>query len=228
MRQILVIGLGKFGSTVARELAEKGAQVIAVDKSKECVEEIKEHVSYAVSLDATDEQALRSLGVENVDVGVVCMGEDVEAALLTTLLLRKIGISRVWARAISPLQQEILRIMEVDHIVNLEEEMGSIVARSLLTTSITKRIPLTPVHSLAEIEVPAAFLNKTIRELEVRRKHGVTVVAIRRKAPRITDRGERTFEDVIEDISSPDTVLQEGDVLIVVGKDEHIEKLSEV
>jgi trk system potassium uptake protein TrkA len=227
MRQILVIGLGKFGSTVAKELTEKGAQVVAIDKDEERVEDIKELVAFAVSLDATDEKALRSLSVENVDVGVVCIGEDVEAALLTTLILKKIGVSRIWARAISPLQQEILRIMEVDHVVNLEEEMGSIVARSLLTIQITKRIPLTPMHSLAEVKIPAPFVGKSIRQLEVRQKYGITVVAIRRKEPKITDRGERTFEEAIEDVSSPDTMLQEDDVLIVVGKDENIEEFSQ-
>jgi len=227
MRQVAVIGLGNFGSTVAKELTEKGGQVIAVDQDKDKVEDIKESVSYAVALDTTDETALRTIGIENVDVAVVCIGEDIEAALLTTLLLKKMGIKKIWARAISPLQREILKTMEVDNVINLEEEMGRIVARSLVTTRITKRIPLTPVHSLAEIEVPRSFIDKSVGQIEVRKKYGVNIVAIRRKVPKITDYGERLLEDSIEDVSSPDKVMEEGDVLVVVGTDENIEALPQ-
>lgn len=101
MRQVAVIGLGKFGSTVAKELTERGAQVIAVDENKERVENIKELVTYAVVANSTDELALRASGIQNVDIAVVCVGEDVEANLLTTLLLKKMGVKKVWARRIS-------------------------------------------------------------------------------------------------------------------------------
>jgi trk system potassium uptake protein TrkA len=226
MRQVLVIGLGKFGSTVAHELTERGAQVIVVDKDKERVEDVKESVSYAVALDATDEKALRSIGIENVDVAVVCIG-GVEASLLASLLLRKIGIQKIWARAVSPLQAEILRTLEVDHVINLEEEMGRIVARSLVTPNIIRRVSITSLHSLAEIQTPKSFVGKTVGQIEARKEYGVNIVAIRKKVPQITDHGERTFEDVIEDISSPDRILEEKDILMVVGRDQNIDQLPQ-
>src|SRR3989304_3273057 len=97
MRQIAVIGLGKFGSTVARRLVEEGAQGIAIDENKEGVEALKDYVTYAAVANSTDEGALRALGVHNVDVAVVCVGEDVEANLLSTLLLRQMGVEKIWA-----------------------------------------------------------------------------------------------------------------------------------
>lgn len=153
MRQIAVIGLGKFGGTVAKELTARGAQVIAIDEQKERVESLKESVTYAVAVNSTDENALRAIGIQNVDIAVICIGEDIEAALLTTLLLKKMGIKRIWTRAISPLQQEIFKTLQVDYIINLEEEMGKIIANSLTSSNVTRHIPLTSGCSIAEIKM---------------------------------------------------------------------------
>lgn len=227
MRQVAVIGLGKFGNTVAKELAQRGAKVIAIDKNKERIEELKDIVSYAVALDTIDKDALRSVGIQDVDIAVVCIGEDIEANLLTTLLLKKLGVRKVWSRAISSLQQEILKTLEVDEIINLEEEMGQIVARSLISTSITKHIPLSAGHSIAEIRIPQSFVGKTIREINPREKFNINIVAIKKMIPKINDQGERIFEELIEDVPSPHKPLEEEDVLFIVGTDQSIKKFSE-
>ena len=227
MRQIAVIGLGNFGSTVAKELTEKGAQVIAIDKNKDRVEDLKDSVAYAVTLDTIDKDALKSVGIEDVDVAVVCIGEDIEANLLSTLLLKKMGVRKIWARAISPLQREILKALEVDEIIGLEEEMGRIVATSLVSASITKHIPLSRGHCIAEIKVPAVFIGKTIREINPREDFNINIVAIKKKVPKINEQGERTFEDYIEDVPSPNRPLDPGDVLLVVGTNENIKKFAE-
>lgn len=226
MRQVAVIGLGKFGSTVAKELTERGAQVIAVDENKERVENIKELVTYAVVANSTDELALRASGIQNVDIAVVCVGEDVEANLLTTLLLKKMGVKKVWARAISPLQQEILKTMEVDYIINLEEEMGTLVANSLISRSISKCIPITPGCSIAEIMVPKNLQGKNIKELKLRENFKLNIVAVKKKKPQINKLGERILEDYMEHVPSPDAALEETDILLVIGKDADIEKFS--
>jgi len=227
MRYVAVIGLGNFGSTVARELTDKGAKVIAIDKDRERVEAIKESVSYAAALDSINEAALRSVGIQDVDVAVVCIGDDVEANLLSTLLLKKLGVKRIWARAISPLQQEILRSLDVDKVVSLEEEMGRIVARSLVSPGVGKYISLERDHGLAEIEVPNALVGKTIDEIKPREMHRVTIAALKRRVPQIDDRGERVFKEVFEVAPPHDRPLEESDVLIVVGADADILKFSE-
>jgi len=226
MRHIAIVGLGKFGSTVARELTERGAQVIAIDEQKERVEELKEFVTYAVTANATDENALRALGIQDVDAAVVCIGEDVEANLLTTLLLKKLGIKEIWARAISPLQQEILRALEVDYIVNLEEEMGNIVANSLASANVIKYIPITSQYSLAEMKVPEPFIGKTIRQIDPRERFKVNIIAVKKKVPKINEYGERIFVESLEDISFPDKPLDSEDILLAVGKVKDIERFA--
>jgi trk/ktr system potassium uptake protein len=227
MRYVAVIGLGNLGSTVAKELTDKGAKVIAIDKDKDRVEAIKDHVSYAVALDSIDYAALKAIGIQDVDIAVVCIGQDIEANLLSTLLLKKMGVKKIWARAISPLQTEILKTLEVDEIINLEEEMGKTVASSLVSTSITKHIPLAPDHSIAEIVVPKAFIGKTIREIHPREKFNINIVAVKKKVPQINDRGERIFEEAIETVPSPDKPLEAEDTLLVVGSDENLKKFAE-
>lgn len=226
MRQIAVIGLGNFGSNVARELVEQGAQIIAIDKNKDRVESLKELVTYAVALNATDESALRSVSVHDVDAAVVCIGVDIEANLLTTLLLKKIGVKKVWARAISPLQQEILKALEVDSIINLEQEMGRLVARSLVIENVVKHIHLSPGYSVAEIKVPPKLVGKTLRETRLRKEHNLNVVAVKKKRPQITREGERTFEEYTENVPSPDSAFEENDILVIVGSDSDIADFS--
>ncbi|MDD5566143.1 MAG: TrkA family potassium uptake protein [Candidatus Omnitrophica bacterium] len=226
MRQIAVIGLGKFGGTVAKELTARGAQVIAIDEQKERVESLKESVTYAVAVNSTDENALRAIGIQNVDIAVICIGEDIEAALLTTLLLKKMGIKRIWTRAISPLQQEIFKTLQVDYIINLEEEMGKIIANSLTSSNVTRHIPLTSGCSIAEIKMHKSFVGKSLREINTRKRFNINIVAVKKKRPKINDLGERIFEEYVENVPSPDTPLEEDNVLLVVGTDKDIEKFA--
>lgn len=227
MRQIAVIGLGKFGSTVAKELTDRGAQVIAIDENKERVETLKESVAYAAVADSDDEGALRAIGIQNVDVAIVCIGENVESNLLTTLLLKKMGIKKIWSRAISPLQLEILKTLEVDNIINLEEEMGKIVANSLISPIVSKFIPLTCEHSVIEIKVPKSFAGKTIREINAREKFKVNIIAVEKHKPVINKLGEREFEKYIEHVPLPDVPLEEEDTMFIVGDNADIKKFSE-
>jgi trk system potassium uptake protein TrkA len=224
MRNIAVIGLGGFGSSVARELTEKGIEVLAIDRDREPVEAIKDSVAHAVTL--TDENALRAVGIRNVDVAVVCIGEDIEANLLTTILLKKIGVHRIWTRALSPLQQEILKMLEVENVINLEKEMGGFVATSLSSSNITRHIPLAKGHSIIEVQVPAEFIGKTLRELDPRNKFGVNIVAIKKTVPAINEQGERVLEESIEDVPQPDDVLDETDRLLIVGTNKNVERFA--
>jgi len=226
MRNIAVIGLGKFGASLARELTEKGVEVLAIDRDRESVDAIKDSVTHAASLNSTDEDALRAVGIQNVDVAVVCIGEDIEANLLTTILLKKMGVHRIWTRALSPLQQEIIKMLEVDNIINLEKEMGGFIATSLASSNITRHIPLAKGHSIVEVQVPPEFVGKTLRALDARNKYSINIVAIKKLVPGITDQGERIVEESIEDVPKPDDVLEETDHLLIVGSDKNVEKFA--
>lgn len=226
MRTIAVIGLGGFGSAVARALTEKGIEVLAIDTNQDLVENIKNEVAHAATLNATDEEALRAVSIQNVDVAVICVGKDIEANLLTTILLKKMGLPRIWTRVISPLQEEILKRLEVEKIINLEMEMGYIVATSLASANIIRHIPLSKDHSIVELKVPESYVGQTLRRLDPRKSFNVNIVAIKKMRPAITDQGERTLEPHIEDIPDPDAPLDEDDILLVVGSDKNIESFS--
>lgn len=226
MRTIAVIGLGSFGSSLARELAEKGAQVLAIDRDSTHVDAIRDFVAYAATLNSTDEEALRAVDILNVDVAVVCIGKDIEANLLTTILLKKMGVHRIWTRALGALQQEMLKMIKVENIINLEKEMGSIIASSLVASNITRHIPLAKGHSIGEIEVPAAFIGKTLRALDARNKFNINIVAVKKMIPGINDQGERIMEESIEDVPRPDDLLEENDRLLIVGSDKNIERFA--
>lgn len=226
MKQIAVIGLGNFGSNVVKELIEQGAQVIAIDSSKERVDALKDIATYAAALNSTDEDALRSVAIHQVDAAVVCIGDDIEGNLLTTILLKRMGVKNVWSRAISPLQQEILKALEVTSVINLEQEMGCMVARSLMIENVVKHIHLSAGYSVAEIKMPTALVGKTLRKAKLRVDFKLNVVAIKRKIPQINREGERTFEEHTENVPSPDTELGEEDILVIVGSDRDIAAFS--
>ena len=227
MRTIAVIGLGGFGSAVARALADKGVQVLAIDRDGDLVETIKDSVAHAATLNSTDEEALRAVGIQDVDVALVCIGKEIEANLLTTILLKKMEIHRIWTRVISPLQEEMLKMLEVENIINLEKEMGSIVASSLASSNITRHIPLSKTHSIVEVQVPAEFAGKKLREIDLRGKFNINIVAIKKMVPAITDQGEHSVEERIEDVPQPDDILEESDRLLVVGTDKNVERFAD-
>lgn len=228
MKQFAVIGLGSFGYALAQELMEQGAQVIAIDRDAQRIESIKELVTYAVTLEAGDEAALKAALIHEVDVAIVCIGDNIEANLLVTVLLKRLGVKTIWARAISPLQQEILKALEIDSIINLEHDMGCMVARSLIIENVVKHVFLSPGYSVAEVKVPESMVGKTLRQSGFRKDYNLNVVGIRRKVPRITKDGERTFEEIIENVPAPDAKLEVEDVLVMVGKDTDILKFTKI
>lgn len=226
MRQIAVFGLGSFGSTVAKTLTDQGIEVIAVDADKEKVEDIKDYVAVAVALDATDEKALRSIGLEQIDAAIVCIGENVEANLLTTTLLKKMGIKTIYGRSVNPLQEEILRALDITRILNLEKEMGETVGKSLTSPNIQVSMKLSSGHTMAEIKIPKEFCGHSIKDLNLRKRYEINIVAIKKQIPAIDERGQRILKEEINDLPQAEDILEDTDCLIIVGKQESINLLT--
>ena len=157
MRQFAVIGLGRFGFRVAEVLSGKGAQVIAIDKDNIVVEKIRDIVTEAVQLDSTDEEALRECRVEDVDVAVVSIGEHIESCILTTAILKNIGIKEIVSRAGTKLQAQILKEVGATRVIFPEEDMGLRVANSILAPGVLEYIDLGADYNLAEIEIKGAL-----------------------------------------------------------------------
>ncbi|MEA2082630.1 MAG: TrkA family potassium uptake protein [Elusimicrobiota bacterium] len=226
MRQIAIIGLGSFGNALAKALASSGVEVIAIDRNKDRIEELKEYVTLAVACDATDEKTLKNIGLDDVDLACVAIGEDVEASLLTAILLKKLGVSSIFSRAVTPMQKEILKSIGVTRIIEIENEMGKEIANAIIAPRILKRVALGENHSIAEIKVPSKFVGKRISELNLRQKHKINIVAIKRSVPDIDkSTGARATKEEIDTVPDPDTYFDENDIIIVAGADKDIKNI---
>ncbi|MGQ9825271.1 MAG: potassium channel family protein [Desulfotomaculales bacterium] len=214
MKQFAVIGLGRFGSSVARTLAQMGYEVLAVDSDDEKVNAVSDEVTYAVQVDAMEEEALKSLGLRNFDVVIVAIGHEVKASILVTVMLKEMGVSKVVAKANDELHGKVLQKVGADVVVFPERDMGVRLAHALVSRNIIDQIRLSSEYSIAEIVVPARFVGKTLEDSALRKKYGVTVLAIRRNEGIIVSPGAGE-------------VLLEGDVLVIIGRDEKIKGLSE-
>lgn len=227
-RQFAVIGLGRFGSSVARTLVNAGYEVLAIDENEERIKEISDLVTEAVKLDATDEKALRAVGIEDVDVAIVAIGTDMQASILITLLLKEIGVKEVVAKAINARHGRILQKIGADKVVFPEREMGERLAQTLITPSVLEQIELAPGHSIMEIVAPKAFVGKTVRDLDIRAKYGANIITIKKKVPQLTKAGETDFVETVNIVPKADDKIEKGDHLVVIGKDENLTKLKKL
>ena len=224
MGRYAVIGLGRFGRTLAELLAEAGQDVIAIDKDPDLVDELKDKVPLAVTLDAMDEDALLSQGLDKCDAVIVGIGENFEANQLATVLSKKIGVKRVITRATSPIQAKILSLVGADEVIRPEEESASRLARRLTKPNVRSYLELGEDHTLIELEAPKKFHGKTIGELDLRRKHGVNLVALKRLVPSREEEG--AFDEIVNYVPTGDDIIRPGDRLVLVGKDDKVEEIS--
>lgn len=211
-RQFAVIGLGRFGSSIARTLYQMGYEVLAVDKDEELVQEMATVVTHAVQADATDESAVRALGLRNFDVVVVGVG-DLQASILTTLVLKGIGVPRVVAKALSELHGRVLEKVGADRVVYPERDMGVRVAHNLVSGNLIDYIELKPGFSIVEAVAKPAFAGRTLKQLDLRAKYGISIIAIKRG-------------DEIKVNPGADDVVLENDILVAMGEDDQLEKLE--
>jgi trk system potassium uptake protein len=218
-RQFAVIGLGRFGSAMASTLGELGHDVIGIDADAERVRRLADVITQAVELDATDERALRAAGVQDVDVAVVSIGENIESNLLVVMQLKELGVPTVVAKAVTPLHGRILEKIGVSRVIFPEREMAIRVAHSLVMTSVIDYIELSRDFSIVEVPAPPSFVGRTLRQLEIRPRLGLTLIAIKRR--RSAD------GPVITNIAPvADEEIREGDVLALLGSNDRLNRLD--
>lgn len=228
MRQFVVIGLGRFGSNIARALSEMDFDVLAIDKDESLVNAMEGVVSQAVAMDATDEKSLRELGVQEFDTAIVSMGETIEDSIMITLTLKELGVKQVIVKAQNDLHSRILRKVGADRIIIPEREMAEKLAQSLASPRIFDFIEVSETYGIIEMVVPKRFTNKTLTELRLRDKYKVSVIAIKRKVPYSKKDGTTDFKEevVIGPGGSDETIA--GDVLILLGRNEDLEKVRKL
>lgn len=223
MKRFAVIGLGRFGSSVARALAQKEQEVIAIDNDEELVQGIMGSVNKAVCLDSTDESSMRAIGVQNVDVAICAIGTDIEASILVTLLLKELGVPKIVSKAISVPHSKVLKKIGATRVVQPEWDMGVRLANSLVSIdeNIIDHIELPGNASIIEFVAPKDFIGKTLRDINIRERSGVNIIAIKKKK-KDPSSGETVGGDVINVSPLADDVVNENDVLVVFGEDEKI------
>jgi trk system potassium uptake protein TrkA len=219
LQHAAVIGLGNFGFAVAQTLAERGAQVICVDADMEKVQAIKDVVLNAVQADATDERALRAVGIAEVEVAVVSLGNNREASILAAMTLQDMGVKEIVVKAVSDQHARVLKRLGVSRVVFPEKDMGRRVAERLLAPQILEHLELSAEYGIEEIVPPGDFLGKTIGDLRFRTKYGVSVLAIRRE----TATGK---EEMLVNPTRDDKILA-NDLLIVIGHESDLKRLRD-
>lgn len=222
MQRFAVIGLGRFGSRLARNLAAAGHEVIAIDRARPLIEQMRDDVTLAVALDATDEQALIDQGVKDVDAAIVSVGENFEMAALTTVTLKRIGVKRIVSRAVSPVQAQILSKIGADQIVSPEDESADRWTVRLSSPQFLAQHELSPGVSLVECNTPADWVGKTLADLHLRSKWGVHIVALKRKK----DTDDQDSGEMSLHVPMPQEPLKDSDVLMMMGPDEKLAELT--
>lgn len=212
-KQFVIIGLGRFGSSVAKTLYALGHDVLAIDSNEDLVQEISDSVTHAVQMDATDESALRTLGLRNFDVAVVTIGANIQASVMATLLVKDMGIKYIIAKGNSDLHAKVLYKIGADRVILPEKDMGVRVAHNLVSSSILDYIELSPDYSIIEIESPKEWYGKSMKELSLRSKYGINVMAIKRN-------------NEVNISPDADDVINKDDIVVAIGSAEDLTKLE--
>lgn len=213
MKSYLVLGLGRFGRSFAQTLAEHGCDVLGVDKNNQVVQEMSDIVTHVICAESSNEEFLRSIGVTNFDAAVVAMGGNIQASVLTTVLLKELGARYILAKAQNDLHAKVLYKVGADRVVFPERDMGIKTANNMISARIIDIIELSPEYSIMEITIPTSWIGKTIGELAIRAKYGVNVLAIKRGA-------------TINASPNAEARFQQNDIAAVMGKNSDLKNLQ--
>ncbi|MBI4576622.1 MAG: TrkA family potassium uptake protein [Planctomycetes bacterium] len=211
--KVAVLGLGRFGRVLARALARAGVEVLAADKDPQLVERVKDQVALAVRMDTSDERSLREHGLAKMDAVVVAIGEHFEANVLTTATLKQIGARRIITRHVEEVQGRILSLVGADEVIAPEDDAALRLAQRLVTPNVIEWVDFGEGFAAMQVETPSHFVGRDLKDLDLRNKYQVNVVAIRKG------------KDGKARVPLPDTVIEAGDVIIVVGTEEALEEL---
>ncbi|HPV14604.1 MAG TPA: TrkA family potassium uptake protein [Candidatus Cloacimonadota bacterium] len=225
MARYAVIGLGRFGMTVATILAEYGMEVLAIDRKQDLIDEVSSKVANAVCMDSTDETALRTLNLNEMDAVIIGIGSDIQECILTAAILKKIGVSMIYSKVEDHLHGRIMELIGVQHVLLPEEIVGNQLAKKLISTNILEYINLSSGHTIIELVAPAEFVGKTLQELSLPLNRGINVIAIKFKYLSVTEEGENVIENRLNDMPGANDVINEGDVLILLGSKGNVDKL---
>lgn len=208
-KQYIVIGCGRFGSSVAKKMCQLGNEVMVIDKDEDSIENIAEQVTHTAIVDVTEERDLKSIGLGNFDVVIVAISSDIRASIMVTIMAKEMGVPKIVCKAKDELQAKVLYKIGADKVVFPERDMGIRLAYNLASENILDQINLDPEYSIMEIVTPTNWVGKTIIELNLRAKYDITVLAVK------TTSGLKVMP-------SPNYKMQEKNILIIIGNTDKI------
>ncbi len=213
-KQFIVIGLGRFGGSLTKTLISLGHEVMAIDKNQRRIQEYSGIVSHIYNADSTDELVLKELGVRNIDHAIVAIGDDLQASILTTLILKELGVKIVTAKATNDYHRIVLERVGADHIIRPERDTGIRVAHQITSKNLIDYLELSPEFSLVEVSAPRSMGGKTLKALNIRAKYGCNIVAI------------KTKDNQLNVSPQADTNIYENDILVIIGKNSDINRFE--
>lgn len=213
-KQYAVIGLGRFGSAIVETLMNDGNEVLAIDVNEDQVNEFADKATHAVIADSTNDEAMKAIGIGNFDTVIVAIGDDMQASILTTLVLKELGINKVVAKALNKRHGEVLNKIGADWVVYPEKDMGERVAHQLISPNVLNFIELAKNYSIEEIKVPSGMVGKSLKEINIRVKFNLTVIAI------------KDINRKVKISPSPDEVIQEKDILVMIGENKDLQRFA--
>ena len=227
MKQFVIIGLGQFGRHTAKTLYSGGGDVIAIDMNEGRVERVKDEVGQAICADATDIDVLRTIGVANADTAVVALGEtDLEASIMACMALNDLGIGRMIVRSATELHGRILARIGATRVIYPEKQMGEQLALSILASGVLEQTTLSTGQTVAHIRPKRDFVGKSIKESKITDRYRLAVIALQKPKKSIDDKGEQQIEVVTTSVPSPETIIENDDILVVVGNHSQIEHVA--
>jgi trk system potassium uptake protein len=212
-KEFAVIGLGRFGGSICRALSEQGMEVMAIDNNEERVNQFAMIVSHAVVGDTTDESVLKSLGIRNFDHVIVAIGDDIQSSILTTLILKELGVKNITVKAQNDYHEKVLLKIGADHVVHPERDMGKRIAHNIISNNVLDYLELSDQHSIVEIVASGNLDGHSLIDLDIRAKYGINIVAIKRK------------DDILVSPQASE-IIRQGDILIVIGADLDINRFE--
>ena len=224
-RLFAVIGLGRFGYSVAESLVQKGCEVLAIDSEEAKIQAISEIATFAVQCDATDERALKAVSTQNVDVAVVSIGENIEASILIVQTLHEMGIASIIAKAVTNVHGKILSNLGVTEVIYPERDAAIRLAHRLVSPEVLDYLELAPGYSVEEIAVPDRFSGMSIEETKIRERHNLNIIGIKKQVNRMI-KGQLKKEDTFNFTPSPSDMIEKGDVLVMIGKEHDLDGFS--
>ncbi len=214
-QQFVVVGLGMFGSHVAKTLYEAGADVVALDRDREAVQRAKDHASKAMVADVTNKEFLKSLGLAPDDIVIIAMGESLEASILATLFIKELGVRKIIAKANEEDHGKILSTLGASEVVFPEKDVAIRLARRISTKNIIDYIPFVEGYSIQEVAPSKKIVGQKIRDLDFRRKFGLQIIAIK-----------DVIENKVELIIDPEKVIKDSEMMIVLGQNSDLERIK--